>query len=255
LSLQAAESEEQSAIHMPTLIAKYFLHGVAYSLLVVGFVLVWIFLLVALVVIGSILGLLLGLLVMVMGVGYLNSLLSGYFWKIQTQTKWSSLLVHGLMLMIAIGLASVPFMILEYLAESLTPVVSIVAILVLFVIHSIVNGYLGKAVASMQGDSDSSWTHAQSMTAYREKCPYCESVYVYKASAVRPDGTIKCFYCNHGIKVEVPVETQKQSDLMSSWRFTCPHCGRDSHYERAEIFYGKAKCHHCNETFDTERSG
>lgn len=255
LSLQAAESKEQSTVHMPTRIAKYFLHGAAYALLVSGLVIVWAFLLVALVIIGSILGLLLGFLVLVMGVGYANSLLSGYFWNIQTQTKWSSLLGYGLVLMIALGLASIPFMILEHLAGSLTPVLSIVAILVLFVFHSIVNGYLGKAVASMQGESDSSWTRGQSMATYREKCPYCESVYVYKASAVRRDGTIKCFYCNHGFKVEVPVETQKQSDLMSSWRFTCPRCGRDSQYERAEIFYGKVKCHHCNETFDTRSQG
>ncbi len=251
MSLQAPESEELSEVHKPTLIAKYFLHGAAYALLVAGLVIVRVFLLVALVVIGSILGLLLGLLVLIMGVGYANRLLSGYFWKIETQTKWSSLLVHGLVLMIALGLASVPFMILELLAGTLTPVFSIVAIPVLFVIHSIVNGYLGKAVALMLQESDSSWTRAQSMTTYREKCPYCESVYVYKASAVKRDGTIKCFYCNHGFKVETPVETQKKPDLMSSWRFTCPRCGRDSQYERAEIFYGKAKCHHCNETFDT----
>ncbi|MCK4483563.1 MAG: hypothetical protein KAU89_01975 [Candidatus Thorarchaeota archaeon] len=254
MSLQAPEFEEQSEVHQPTLIAKYFLHGAAYFL-VAGLVIVWVFLLVAFAVTGSILDFLLGFLVMVMGVGYANSLLSGYFWKIQTQTKWSSLLVHGLVLMIALGLASVPFMILEFLAGSLTPVLSIVAILVLFVIHSIVIGYVGKAVASTQEESDSSWTRARSMTTYREKCPYCESVYVYKASAVRRDGTIKCFYCNHGFKVEPPVETQKKPDLMSSWRFTCPRCGRDSHYERAEIFYGKVKCHHCNETFDIESSG
>jgi transcription elongation factor Elf1 len=255
LSLQAAESEEQSAVHMPTRIAKYFLHGVAYSLLVIGFLFVWIFLLVVLLVIGSILGLLLGFLVIIMGVGYVNSFLSGYFWDIQTPTKWSSLLVHGLVLMIAMGLAGTPFIFLEFLVGPLTSIFSIVAILVLFVIHSIVNGYLGKAVASMQGESDSSWTRAQSMATYREKCPYCESVFVYKASAVRRDGTIKCFYCSHGFKVDVPVETQKKPDLMSSWQFTCPRCGRDSRYERAEIFYGKAKCHHCKETFDTEISG
>ena len=250
LSLQAAESEEQSGVHMPTLVAKYFLHGVAYSLLVIGLTFVSILLLVALVVIGSILGLLLGFLIMIMGVGYVNSFLSGYFWDIQTPTKWSSLFVHGLVLMIAIGLAGTPFIALEYLIGTLVPVFSVVAIPVLFVIHSIVNGYLGKAVASMLGESGSSLTRARSMATYREKCPYCESVFVYKASAVRRDGTIKCFYCSHGFKVDVPVETQKKPDLMSSWRFTCPRCGRDSRYERAEIFYGKAKCHHCNETFD-----
>jgi transposase-like protein len=255
LSLQAAESEEQSGIHMPTLIAKYFLHGVAYSLLIAGLVIIWAFLLVILVVIGSILGLLLGFLILVLGVGYANSFLSGYFWDIQTPTKWSNLLVHGLVLMIALGLANIPFLILEYMVGSLTPIFSIVAIPLLFVIHSLVNGYLGKAVASMQGESDSSWTRGQSMATYREKCPYCESVYVYKASAVKRDGTIKCFYCNHGFKVDIPIETQKKPDLMSSWRLTCPRCGRDSRYERAEIFYGKAKCHHCNETFDTESSG
>lgn len=206
-------------------------------------------------IIASFLGLLLGLLVLVMGVGYVNSLLSGYFWKIQTPTKWSSLLVHGLMLIIALGLASIPFIILEYLAASLTPVFSIVALLVVFAIHSIVNGYLGKAVASTQRESDSSWTSAQLMTTYREKCPYCESAYVYKASAVRPDGTIKCFYCSHGFKVKVPIETQKQPDLMSSWRFTCSRCERDSRYERAEVFYGKVRCHHCNETFDVKGQG
>jgi len=216
LSLQATKPEEQSTVHKPTLIAKYFLHGIAYSLLIAGLVIVWAFLLVALIVLGSILGLLLGLLVFVMGVGYANSFLSGYFWKIQTQTKWSSLLVHGLMLMIALGLASIPFMILEYLAGALAPVFSIAALLVLLVIHSIVNGYLGKAVALMQGESDSSRTRAQSMMTYREKCPHCESAFMYRASAVRRDGTIKCFYCNQGFKIEVPVETQKQSDLMSS---------------------------------------
>jgi transcription elongation factor Elf1 len=253
--LQAPEFEEQSEVHQPTLIAKYFLHGAAYALLIAGLIIVGVFLLGTLIVIGSILGLLLGFLILVMGLGYANSLLSEYFWKIETQTKWSSLLVHGLVLMIALGFASIPFIILEFLAGSLRPVLSIVAIPVLFVIHSIVIGYVGKAVASMQEESDSSWTRARSKTTYREKCPYCESVYVYKASAVKRDGTIKCFYCNHGFKAEAPVETQKKPDLMSSWRFTCPRCGRDSHYERAEIFYGKVKCHHCNETFDIESSG
>ena len=149
MSLQAAKPEEQSTVDRSTLIAKCFLHGIAYSLLAIGLTFVSILLLVALVVIGSILGLLLGLLVLVMGVGYVNSFLSGYFWNIQTQTKWSSLLVHGLILMIAIGLASTPFMLLEYLVGSFSPVFSVVAFPVLFVIHSIINGYLGKAVASM----------------------------------------------------------------------------------------------------------
>ena len=255
LSLQAAKPEEQSTVDQPTLIAKYFLHGIAFSLLIVGLVIVWVFLLLALIVIGSILGLLLGLLVLVVGVGYTNSLLSGYFWKIQTQTKWSSLLVHGLMLMIALGLAGIPFIILEYLAGSLAPVFSIIALLVVFVIHSIVNGYLGKAVASMQGESDSLWTGAQSTTTRLEKCTYCESAFVYKASAIRRDGTIKCFYCNRCFKVEAPVETQKQPDLISSWQDICPHCERDSHYKRAEVFYGKVKCHHCNEFFEIKSQG
>jgi len=122
--------------------SKYFLHGIAFSILYLALAFVWIFLLVALVIVGFFIGLIIGFVVLFFVLGGLNSFLTDLIWSIPIKTDWKSLLIHGLVLFLLLLITNIPNAILSYLFPNLGLQI------VLFLIYAFVDGFVARNSAN-----------------------------------------------------------------------------------------------------------
>ena len=96
-------------------LAKYFIHGVAFSLLFTALDIAWIFGFLILIILGSVIGLIIGLGVLMLIIGGLNSFLTSLLW-FEVKTSFWSILGHGIVLFIALLVVNFIFMIAPVLA-------------------------------------------------------------------------------------------------------------------------------------------
>ncbi|RDE13383.1 MAG: hypothetical protein C4K49_08590 [Candidatus Thorarchaeota archaeon] len=146
VSSPGVQNQQDSALKT---VGKYFLHGATYSLLMTGFVIVWAFVLLFLVLIGSIIGLVLGGLIIIMGVGWANKTIAGYIWGITAKGAWTSLLGHGLLLLTGLIIVQIPWSFINTFFSSSSLQVYAVYTVVQFLLMAVIDGVLGKRVASM----------------------------------------------------------------------------------------------------------
>ena len=127
----------------PRRVAKYFIHGIAYSVIMIALVFLWVFATVLLVAVGSLIGLIIGFILLFIILGGLNCFLTGTIWSISTKTSWTSLLIHGLALFIALIIAHVPAFLINLAVSSLTTTIG------LFIVYAFVEGFVAKNVAKV----------------------------------------------------------------------------------------------------------
>jgi hypothetical protein len=123
--------------------AKYFLHGIVFSILFLVLAFAWIFLLLFLTAIGFIIGLIIGFGVLLLIVGFLNSSITSLLW-FEVKTSFWDLFFHGLALFIILLVVngifvSVPLLVFPGIATT-------VATLIL---ATFLNGFVGKKVAGL----------------------------------------------------------------------------------------------------------
>ena len=141
--------EEMNQLYLPSRLLKYFIHGLAFSLLYAILAIIWIFIFAFLVMIGALLGSLvgvllgfiLGFLVLFFFVGGLNTFLTRWIWSTSIRSDWPSLLIHGLGLFFALLFASLPMFFLIGIPYSLVLSVA------LFVPYSLIDGFIAKNIA------------------------------------------------------------------------------------------------------------
>lgn len=78
-------------------LAKYFIHGAAFSVLFLVLSVAWIFVFAFLTVVGSIIGIIIGIAVLFLFIGYANRSITGFLWFPVKMSFWSTLL-HGFVL-------------------------------------------------------------------------------------------------------------------------------------------------------------
>ena len=123
------------------LLLRYFLHGVAFSLLGTVLLLVWVMLLLFLVMIGWFIGLIIGIIALLLFISGLNVFLSGVIWSINVKTGVLSLLGHGLVLGLLQAVAHIPAIIVNLAIPSLASTIPV------FVVYCFVDGFIAKSVA------------------------------------------------------------------------------------------------------------
>jgi uncharacterized protein YacL len=141
--------DEMNQLSLPSKLLKYFIHGVAFSLLYVILAIIWIFIFAFLVMIGALLGSMIGVLlgfmigivVLFFFVGGLNTFLTRWIWSTDIRSDWPSLFIHGLGLFFALLIASLPMFILIG-----TPYRLVLSI-VLFVPYALIHGFIAKNIA------------------------------------------------------------------------------------------------------------
>lgn len=122
-------------------ISKYFIHGFAFSVIMIALFFVWVVITVFLAVVGSFIGLILGFVVLFFMLSGLNCFLTENIWSISTKTEWMSLLGHGFVLFFALIIANIPSIIIGLTAPNLA------VTMVLFVVEAFVDGFVAKNVA------------------------------------------------------------------------------------------------------------
>ncbi len=125
-------------------LAKYFIHGIAFSLLFFVLAFVLVFVLGFLIAIGSIIGLVIGLGILMLVVGGLNGFLANAIWGIETTESFLSLFIHGVVLFLCLLVIHLFFVIGPQVAFP-----GIATTIVTFIIGAFIDGFIGKHVAAL----------------------------------------------------------------------------------------------------------
>jgi hypothetical protein len=120
---------------------KYFLHGLAFSVIFSLLAFVWAFILVLLAMVGAFIGLIIGVIILFFIIGGLNSFLTDFIWSIPIKTKWTSLLGHGVVLFIALVLVHIPSFVVSLSLHGLATTI------VLFLAFSFIDDFVAKYIA------------------------------------------------------------------------------------------------------------
>lgn len=121
---------------------KYFLHGLAFSFILLVLVFVWAFVLAVLVVTGFIIGLIIGFVILFFVIGFLNSALTYFIWSISVKADWKDLFGHGFVLFFVLVLVHIPAIII---ISSTTP--SLAITIVLIIVYAFIDGFVAKNIA------------------------------------------------------------------------------------------------------------
>ena len=258
-------------------VAKYFVHGAAYSLLVIVLVAMWAFLAIIMIILGAVmgfLGLIFGLVasltILFIGLGWLNAQISQYIWMNKVKQKWSSLLGHGFLLFIVIAIAGIPSVIINLIMGSADIITYVMFTIVNFLIYSLVDGYICKRVAEVFPDDEFTTRAASTSflerTTFRGRCTHCGADYMYKRSVIGPSGTVKCFNCGQLFTPEIPARPpMRRPSPPPTVNYTiiedtklqavCPSCGQKGNYSDKDVFLGSVRCHNCGASFSPGGEG
>lgn len=133
--------DDEQEFSWPSKLVRYFLHGIAFSILFLLLGIVWIFIFVILVGVGFIIGFVIGFIVLFLFMGGLNTLLTDFIWATTVESGWKTLLIHGLGLFFILLIVGIP----SYLLTRSSP--SLATSIAVFVIYSFVDGFIAKNVA------------------------------------------------------------------------------------------------------------
>jgi len=125
------------------ILAKYFVHGLAFSLLFTVLTILWIFGLLVLIVLGSWIGLIIGLGILMLIIGGLNTLITTFLWFPVKMAFWS-LLGHGIVLFILLLIVNSIALLLPSIAFP-----RIETAVVTFILGSLIDGFVCKQVARL----------------------------------------------------------------------------------------------------------
>ena len=128
-------------------LVKYFIHGIAFSLLFVLLAVVWAFVLVLLIGLGSFIGLIIGIALLLLIVGVLNAGLGAFLWDIDAGGKgWSGMFFHGLVLFVILLIAELA---VSYLPNQVFP--GTATFVITFIIRTLLYGIIEKTVCTWLG--------------------------------------------------------------------------------------------------------
>lgn len=123
--------------------AKILIHGILFSFLYLILFVGWAFALLILVSLGSFIGLGIGVGLLFLGIGYINTALGVHLWNIDANTKFWSILFHGLILTVILVIVG---LVISYLPNEVFP--GLATKVITFFFASFLYGIIGKEVAS-----------------------------------------------------------------------------------------------------------
>jgi len=131
-------------------LARYFVHGLAFSCLVSLALIIWLFIGVSLVVvtpfltlIGIFIALIVSFALLLVMLGGLNATLTESIWHVPIDQSWSHVVVHSILLMLMLIIVGIPAAVADFLVPSWVTSVT------LFIIYGFVDGFVAKEVAFM----------------------------------------------------------------------------------------------------------
>jgi len=123
--------------------SKYFIHGLAFSILFLILSIAMTFILVILVGFGFIIGLIIGIGLLLLIVGFLNSVITDFLW-FTVNKSFLSTLFHGIVLSVALLIVDIIFI---WVPRMVFP--NVYVEMITFIIGTFSNGIIGKTVATI----------------------------------------------------------------------------------------------------------
>ncbi|TFF68647.1 hypothetical protein EU520_00040 [Candidatus Thorarchaeota archaeon] len=143
---------------IPSKIARYFLHGIVYSVIMFFATIMLLVVASFLIIIGSLIGLILGFGLIFITMGWLNASIAGFIWDLDVSSGWQSFLGHGLLLFVLLFIVHVPFLIFEAIYSGMAFGTGVIFFVTEIFVMAIVDGYVGKRVAGYFSDDTMSET-------------------------------------------------------------------------------------------------
>jgi ribosomal protein L37AE/L43A len=125
-------------------LGRFFVHGIAFTVLFFALEFLWIFSSLILVAIGSFLGLIIGILLLFLIVGAVNSVVSRFVWGFSMQDSAINIFLHGLVLSLILLVVDI-VLLLPTLASQANPIVTALRLIVSCFFY----GLIGKKIAEM----------------------------------------------------------------------------------------------------------
>jgi hypothetical protein len=138
---QKTKAEEKENVWKT--LGKYFVHGIGFSIIFTILTIVWAAILVVLVLVGFIIGLIIGLGLLLLFIGFINSVLMSMIWGVSMKTNFWSILSHGLVVFIGLLIVGFIFMIPLFVDSSISTQILII------VISSIPRGFVAKKIGEI----------------------------------------------------------------------------------------------------------
>jgi hypothetical protein len=120
---------------------RYFLHGIAFSTLLLLLAFVWVFILAILTMVGFIIGFIIGFIVLFFFVGGLNTSLTDFIWSTPIESGGVTLFIHGIGLFLILLVVSLPSFLLTRILPSLATSIFV------FVAYAFIDGFIAKNLA------------------------------------------------------------------------------------------------------------
>jgi hypothetical protein len=190
-------------------IAKYFLHGVLYTILTSIFTLVGTLLTLGLVIIGSLLGLIIGLAILSILYGFANSAITRWLW-FPVRKGWKTYLVQGFLLGLVIGVIELlPYLAVWGLIGADPSAINVIILVLTYTAFTFINGVIGKRIARiwqvgagakrigpvLGGFTPTPVAQPDPRNPDQLRCPRCHGTRL----VVEADGSGYCIDCRRGI--------------------------------------------------------
>jgi hypothetical protein len=133
--------EDEVEYSFAGLLARYFVHGIAFSILLTLLGIAWAILLVILMIAGAFIGLIIGFILLFIIIGGLNIFLADILWGIVVRGGWKTFLLHGVVLSFILFIVHLPGALVFY------AIPNIIALVAISIIAAFADGYVGKALA------------------------------------------------------------------------------------------------------------
>jgi hypothetical protein len=188
---------------------KVFVHGLAFSLLFNVWAVVWLISFILIMYMGVIIagflgmfsGIALAVALLLFVLGGLNSLLSKSLWGISCRNKGTSLIGQGAVIFGLMFCVGIPSLLLPVLLARLDTVSYFLTQLVLFVVYSIIDGYIARFVGLQFEVGQDQIAKELPEGSKRAGCPHCGATYAYVPSAIDSEGNVGCQNCGRRFKL------------------------------------------------------
>ena len=194
---------------------KYFVHGLVFAIIMLGFPLI-----VNVVLLGAIYGgslsvvfgvLVLGFAMLVFGVGFFNSQMARHLWDLNPKRTLTSWLGQGFLVLMMLPLFGYIYMIIIFPWVFGSPAAAL-STGVLFFLDAIVSGYIGKHVAAEFEEQREGEEELASVADRHIPCPHCGSLFMCRSSMIGPNREAICPHCRKTVVVPVEGPQPKYSD-------------------------------------------
>ncbi len=187
---------------------KYFVHGLVFALIMLGFPFFMDVVLLEAIYGGSLSaalgGLVLVFIMLLFGVGFFNSYLARYLWDLNPKRTLASWLGQGILVLLMLPLFGFIYYMIIMLLWGFASPPAILSAVVLFFLDAIASGYIGRHVAAEFEEQREGVEELASVADRHIPCPHCGSLFMCKSSMIGPNGEAICPHCREA--VIVPIE-------------------------------------------------